>query len=218
MKKILGGILVVLSVLLIGNLKAETLEEPGSRDITATIVNIEGPQYLIDLTWEPFEYNYIAFDEGYIWFANETNPIVNIKNNSTVSVALSFTWESSINGLGMSAMHMENGESESPEEVWYDSLTSGTHFYSARYSTAGGFNGDQSENSANGLLNSTSFIVKNNNQLVSSAREVLWVPENEEDGLDFEFSLIDTQNKRDLSTLEEGQTIGTLTITLDEVE
>ena len=212
MKKILGGVLVVLSVLLVGNLKAETLEEPGSRDITATISSIEYPVYSIELTWEAFEYSYdiSGLGTGYIW---NGNPKVTIVNSSSVAISTSFNWESSINGVGMLMMTTTDGPGDTNGELWCDSLTEGTTFYSDYYDMSG-------EGTANGLLNSMSFIITADNSkfLLSGDGEMIYAPESSDEDFEFNFSLIDTQRKRDLNTLEVNQTIGTLTITIDEVE
>lgn len=103
MKKILGGILIVLCIVLIGNVKAETLDSLGSRNITSTIKTIDTPTYDISLTWEAFEFDYsFSADGGRIW---NGKPVVTIYNGSNVPVTASFSWTPTITGTGMQLMH-----------------------------------------------------------------------------------------------------------------
>ena len=97
------------------------------------------------------------------------------------------------------------------EESWYDSLTSGTTFYNNYYHFSG-------QGTANGLLNSKEFIIMGH-KLFDNNNNIVWAPTYYPDfGVEFHFSLADMQRARDINTLTEGATIGTLTITISDVD
>ena len=111
MKKIIGGALVVLSLVLLGNVKANTdsFEQPSGKDITTTINEVRStPTYSIDLEWDDFEFDYVLQNidlDGTKYYYWDGNPSFWIRVDSTAFVDASFSWTPTIQGVGASVLH-----------------------------------------------------------------------------------------------------------------
>jgi len=137
MKKILGGILVLLSVILVGEVNAEVLDELGNKTITSTIGEVieqQYPIYEINLSWDNFvfDYEYIDANYGYVW-SNHGDYQSHVTIYSAGSpISAKFDWSSEIDGIGIAARHDNAAcvELTDPEMI---SLIGKLEFYTDSY-------------------------------------------------------------------------------------
>lgn len=112
MKKVLS-VLVILSILLVGKVKAEseTIDQAGDQTIPATIDKIDETfldhPYNIELNWDAFEFTYTLTgvfegERSYEWTGR---PVIHVLNSSAEDVFVSYSWTPTISGTGAQIMY-----------------------------------------------------------------------------------------------------------------